>query len=351
MASKFKIWVDDSHLNNVQTVEEFGLDTQRTAGFAAGEPASAKRVNTALRQANLVACALMELADPTGTADLRSSVSSIQSLLSTYLTSTLSVNNASYASKIGTSSSHPAIGSADRPTYVANTGVVTAGNYIPKLNGSSQSSSATSFYAPTNAGSSNQVLVSQGSGAPSWTDQSNLSVGSATSATKATNDSDNNAINTTYAKKTDFNTSSQTKFGDYIVTKKKLLASSISLNLTINNASSHPVSKSTTLTLDMVDTSHHLEFWFSGNIGVHHAMGSIYGCPVAFGGFHNTGNSYWLISASVDISNISGTSYTVTLNADRRYLTFPTSSGNVNSKDDSGTYSIVTLDAIYEIIE
>jgi hypothetical protein len=42
-------------------------------------------------------------------------------------------------------------------------------------------------YAFSAAGSSNQVLLSGGTGAPTWTNQSSLSVGSATSATTATN--------------------------------------------------------------------------------------------------------------------------------------------------------------------
>jgi len=41
-------------------------------------------------------------------------------------------------------------------------------------------------YAFSAAGSSNQVLLSGGTGAPTWTNQSSLSVGSATSATSAT---------------------------------------------------------------------------------------------------------------------------------------------------------------------
>ena len=53
-----------------------------------------------------------------------------------------------------------------------------------------------SFYAPTASGTANQVLISSGANkAPVWTDQRNLSVGSATHATNATNLTDGN---TTY---------------------------------------------------------------------------------------------------------------------------------------------------------
>lgn len=99
MASKFKIWVDDNHLDNVMSYSAFESDSQRTSGFTGGTPASSIRVNSAIRQANLIACALMELADPTGTVDFRSSVSSIQTLLSTYLTAKLKVANAVLADK------------------------------------------------------------------------------------------------------------------------------------------------------------------------------------------------------------------------------------------------------------
>ena len=57
--------------------------------------------------------------------------------------------------------------------------------------------SATNALAQLGVGTSGQVLTSKGSAAPAWTNQSALSVGS---ATKATNDSDNNPINTTYLK-------------------------------------------------------------------------------------------------------------------------------------------------------
>jgi hypothetical protein len=42
-------------------------------------------------------------------------------------------------------------------------------------------------YAFSAAGTASQVLLSGGSGVPTWADQSSLSVGSATSATSATN--------------------------------------------------------------------------------------------------------------------------------------------------------------------
>ena len=57
--------------------------------------------------------------------------------------------------------------------------------------------SATNTLAQIGAGTSGQVLRSNGSAAPSWTNQSALSVGS---ATKATQDADGNVISSTYRK-------------------------------------------------------------------------------------------------------------------------------------------------------
>ena len=88
-----------------------------------------------------------------------------------------------------------AVGSATQPVYIDNQGKPQTANSIPKLN---NATTGGTFYAPTAAGTSGQILKSSGSGAPTWVNQSALSVGS---ATNATNDSDGNAINTTYVKK------------------------------------------------------------------------------------------------------------------------------------------------------
>lgn len=74
MANKFKLWVEDENINATQTYNDFDSDTQRAGGFVGGTPASAIRVNTALRQANLIACALMDVVAPNdNTIDFRSS--------------------------------------------------------------------------------------------------------------------------------------------------------------------------------------------------------------------------------------------------------------------------------------
>lgn len=64
MANNFKVWVDSPTAGQqVQSSAVFATDTQRINGFIAGDPASAIRVNSALRQANLIAVGLMALCD------------------------------------------------------------------------------------------------------------------------------------------------------------------------------------------------------------------------------------------------------------------------------------------------
>lgn len=71
-----------------------------------------------------------------------------------------------------------AVGSATVPVYFDNKGKPQTANTIPKLN---NTTTGGTFYAPTGAGTSGQILQSSG-GTPSWVNQSKLSVGSATTA-------------------------------------------------------------------------------------------------------------------------------------------------------------------------
>lgn len=89
-----------------------------------------------------------------------------------------SATSATTASKLGSST----VGSTSKPVYL-NGGTATecstyAGGTAVTLNGSGKGGSTASFYAPTSAGTSGQVLTSSG-GAPGWTNASGLSVGSA----------------------------------------------------------------------------------------------------------------------------------------------------------------------------
>lgn len=64
MASNFKPWVDSPTAGQqVQSAQVFATDAQRVNGFIAGNPASALRVNSALRQANIVVAGLMQMCD------------------------------------------------------------------------------------------------------------------------------------------------------------------------------------------------------------------------------------------------------------------------------------------------
>ena len=64
MANNFKPWVDSPTAGQqVQSASVFATDAQRVDGFKAGDPASALRVNSALRQANIVVTGLMQMCD------------------------------------------------------------------------------------------------------------------------------------------------------------------------------------------------------------------------------------------------------------------------------------------------
>ena len=65
------------------------------------------------------------------------------------------------------------LGSTTKPVYTSAAGTFAecstyAGGTAVTLNGASKAASTASFYAPTSAGTSGQVLISAGSGAPGW---------------------------------------------------------------------------------------------------------------------------------------------------------------------------------------
>ena len=108
-----------------------------------------------------------------------------------------------------------ALGSTTKPVYVSAAGTFAevstyAGGTKVTLNGTDKGASTATIYAPTAVGTDGQILKSNGSGAPTWVAQSDLSVsyassaGSATTATTAkyaTNDQLGNNIKDTYATK------------------------------------------------------------------------------------------------------------------------------------------------------
>lgn len=211
MASKFKIWVDDNHLDNVMSYSAFESDSQRTAGFTGGTPASSIRVNSAIRQANLIACALMELADPTGTADFRSSVSSIQTLLSTYLTTKLKVANAVLA---------------DKATNADVTNLNTSANAVVNFkigNGTAYNKTINNVAQATNATNATNVNVTN----KNTGDNAivNFQLGSGTAYNKTINNVANatNAGNANTLQNVDMSADTVPTFGNYTTKKRKLL--------------------------------------------------------------------------------------------------------------------------------
>lgn len=79
--ANFYPWIDSSN-TNVMSENDFKNDSQRTTGFVAGQAASSKRVNSALRQANLFVAALANiiLGNDT-TLNLTSSLNAVQTKL------------------------------------------------------------------------------------------------------------------------------------------------------------------------------------------------------------------------------------------------------------------------------
>lgn len=96
--------------------------------------------------------------------------------INSYIASITVVNatNANYATKIGTNSAHPAIGSSTVPVYINSDGVVTqastyAGGTAITLNNASKAGNTASFYAPTTSGAYGQLLFSSSiNNAPGW---------------------------------------------------------------------------------------------------------------------------------------------------------------------------------------
>lgn len=97
--NKFYLWCDDT--TNVENAAAFESDSERASGFQAGSPARAIKVNSALRQANLIACALTSILIPDNdTLDLQSSRADLTTAMSTALTNIIKavkVNNAGHA--------------------------------------------------------------------------------------------------------------------------------------------------------------------------------------------------------------------------------------------------------------
>ena len=84
MANNFKVWIDDETSSSFQNASDFNLDSERVGGFQAGTAAHSVVMNSALRQANLIAAALMELVN-NSSLSLKSTVSDVSTGIGTYL--------------------------------------------------------------------------------------------------------------------------------------------------------------------------------------------------------------------------------------------------------------------------
>lgn len=90
-------------------------------------------------------------------------------------------SSVSYADALNVNGS--AIGGSEQPVYINNQGEPTTTNKIPKLN---NTTTGGAFYAPTSVGTSGQILKSNGSGAPTWINQSSIAAGTAAKLTSGT---------------------------------------------------------------------------------------------------------------------------------------------------------------------
>mgnify|MGYP003303018963 CR=1 FL=1 len=212
--SKFRIWVDDSNLDKVMGFNQFDEDAQRKVGFTGGTPASSIRVNTALRQANLIACALMDIVDTENTTDFRSPVSTVKDLINNYISNTMVAYKATNADVTNLNTDSNAI-----VNFKIGNGTV----YNKTINNVVNASNATNVNV-TNKNTGDNAVI-------------NFQLGNGTEFSKTVNNVANarKVDNGVYT--TNFNNTNQTKFGDYIVPKKKLLYSNstgLNLNFTSN---------------------------------------------------------------------------------------------------------------------
>ena len=99
----------------------------------------------------------------------------------------ITASSATGATKLRDSEGDISKGDAANPVYFSG-GVPELANTIPKLN---DTTTGGTFYAPTTAGTSGYVLKSNGSGAPTWIPQSDISSGNTYTTTIATDSGTN----------------------------------------------------------------------------------------------------------------------------------------------------------------
>ena len=140
MANKFYEWCENSA--NYENATTFSSDSERTSGFIAGTPAKASKVNTALRQANLIACALTDILIPNDTTNsVESTRANLKTALDTGLTSKIQGVTTNNSVNVTTTINGKNISSI----FESN------GTTVKKATSATSASSATSATSATNA--------------------------------------------------------------------------------------------------------------------------------------------------------------------------------------------------------
>lgn len=143
-------WIEDNNVNATQDYNTYLNDSQRKEGFKGGTPASAIRVNTALRQANLVATALMKALNISETLNYRSSITDTQNAILNGIKA-IKVNNANDADN-STNVTTNINGKAISTIFESNgTTVKNATNAVNASNSSTQAQSDNSTKIATTA--------------------------------------------------------------------------------------------------------------------------------------------------------------------------------------------------------
>lgn len=122
----FKVWIDDSNVTSTNLLSEsdFDSNSDRASGFKSGSAASAKNVNSAIRQANLISVALMQSMGITS-LNLKSTVTEVKTAIDAYFTN-------AFAKKLDTTGD---VKNAKVTFTVGSTGQLTSGNNLASLFG------------------------------------------------------------------------------------------------------------------------------------------------------------------------------------------------------------------------
>lgn len=139
MANKFKIWVDDAYIDNVLDYASFSSNEDRGRGFRPSRVAISKNVNSALRQANLVAAALMNVIAPDSERDLTSSLDDVIDDISNSFPFNLNLRNGtgsqSLTQGLGLATGTNSFSNGSDATNVANGAFSYARGYYNTANG------------------------------------------------------------------------------------------------------------------------------------------------------------------------------------------------------------------------